>query len=749
MAKSPMQTGIRAYWQEQLDKARKATSDFIKSGDAVIDRYRMEKQASLDKVRDRYNILYSSTETIKPSLYAQTPKVQVTKRHLDRKNPLVGAAVQMLESTITYAIEENDLDEVMNNAVEDYSLPGIGIAWVRYDPTFKDEQDGDGKPVNGEDGKPRQIVDYEKVSIDYVHWKDGLFGPCRFFRELPWGARRVYMGKKAATKRFGEEKANRLQYSDQNLTNSNKDNGAIVEDKQAEIWEIWDKTNEEVIWFSDGYAEDVLDRRPDPLKLKNFFPFPKPMRAITNTRTFLPRPLFSQYQAQAEELDNLTQRIRYLSEALYVRGVYDQSQQELGKLLARDGGNKMIPVENWAMFQNDKGITGSIQFLPLKDVVECLMRLYEARTNVKNEIYEITGFSDITRGLSKASETLGAQEIKNDWASGRLRIMQKEVQRFARDIMRLVGEIQAEHFSVESFALYSGFELPPPAPPAPPQPVAPPQPGQPPAPPPPDPRQQALEMFKATVNLLKNERERCAQIGIETDSTILPDEAKERKDRMDFLGAIGAFLQQAAPTVQQFPQMAGLLGAIMMFTVRTFRASRPIEEEFEKFQQALEQMPPQAQNDGAGDAAKAQAQMQIAQMNNQHESDKQDKELAFKASEADKDRMLQREQAQFQAQQAAVQLQIKEVELQIKQAELGLKQQQAANEAQGAAEDRALARSQQGFEQATGVAQMGHDQQMELDGADRQDRQFEASREDAAADREIQAQQSTDNTDGG
>jgi hypothetical protein len=40
------------------------------------------------------------------------------------------------------------------------------------------------------------------------------------------------------------------------------------------------------------------------------------------------------------------------------------------------------------------------------------MELYKARDIVKKEIYEITGFSDIVRGQSKASETLGAQQIK-------------------------------------------------------------------------------------------------------------------------------------------------------------------------------------------------------------------------------------------------------------------------------------------------------------------------------------------------
>jgi hypothetical protein len=60
---------------------------------------------------------------------------------------------------------------------------------------------------------------------------------------------------------------------------------------------------------------------------------------------------------------------------------------------------------------------------------------------------------------------------------------------------------------------------------------------------------------------------------------------------LEFLGQIGAFLQQAGPMALQYPDMRGLLGSIMMFTIRTFRASRPLEKDFEDFQEAFAQQP--------------------------------------------------------------------------------------------------------------------------------------------------------------
>jgi hypothetical protein len=712
-----------AYWREQIAKSQRLYQDFHTGGERVIDRYRIEKaNAQQASLQDRYNILYSSTETMRPSLYAQTPKVQVTKKHRDRRNPIVQQAVTMLESTVGYALGEIDFDEVMENVVEDYLLPGLGFAWVRYEPSFKDQVDGDGKAVNDNDtGKPVQVLDYENVDIDYIAWKDVLFGACRIWKELPWAAKRVFMNKAKVKARFGEEIANRLNYVD-NAVSKGGDRSPVVEDKQATIWEIWDKESRSVIWISDGY-DNVLDEKDDPLKLKKFWPFPKPMRAISNTRTFVPRPFYSQYQSQAEELDNITARIRHLTNALNVRGVFDGSVDALQMLLSPNGGNKMIPIANWHQFIGQSGVNGAIQWVPIEQIVKVLMELYKAREAAKAEIYEITGFSDITRGLSKASETLGAQEIKQNWAGGRLKIMQKEVQRFCRDLIQIIGEIAAEHFTDETFALYSGFEVPP----SPPQPV--PQPGQP-MPPQPDPAQIAVQQFKAALGLLRKERERCANIGIETDSTILPDEEGERKDRLEFLGQIGAFLQQAAPTVQQFPTMAPLLAALMMFSVRSFRAARPIEEEFERFQDALQQMGAQGMGGKPDEgAAKAQTALQVAQLKEQGSQARQQAELAHKAQESAADRALEIQKAQFEARKAEIELQIKQTELAIKQAELDLKRQTAALDVQDRQLDQNLRVNDQQHRQEMerqGAAQDAY--QFEADGQ-RQDRQIEASQE--------------------
>jgi hypothetical protein len=556
----------------------------------------------------------------------------------------------------------------------------MGSAWVRYDPKFTPQYDNDNKPKVDKDGNPEEYLTFEGLALDYVHFKDILFGSGRYWHEIPWVARRVFFTKREAKKRFKAEKAEKLSYSYN--AQDRKDKKDDSPKRQAVIYEIWDKENMEVVWFSEDYPDDVLDTRADPLKLTEFFPCPRPLRAVWNTRTFVPRALYSQYKAQAAELDRLTERIRYLTEALKVRGLYDGSQENLANVL-EGAGNKMIPVQDWASLMGQGGITGSVQWVPLKDVVQCLTELFKQREICKNEIYEITGFSDIVRGVSKASETLGAQQIKNDWATGRLKDMQREVQRFIRDIIRLFIEIAAEHFSEKSLLLYSGLEIPEPTPQELqakaqyPQMAAQAQQAGQPAPPPPPPSQGEIvkQMFTAVVKMVRKDKLRCAAVGIETDSTILPDEQKERQDRMAFLSSMGAFLQQSAPLALQYPDMRGLLGGIMMFTLRTFSASRPLEKEFEEFQKKLANqppMPPPGQEDKAGKAEAAKAQQAAAQLKSDTDKTIAQQSDATKRYEIDKRAEADRLKAAQDHEYRMAQLALDKEKVQLEKTRLGL-----------------------------------------------------------------------------
>lgn len=569
-------TALRRRWGQRIAKRQQDLLQFHTSGNTVVDTYRIEKKTEAQA--DRYNILFSITETIKPSLYSQTPKPMVQRRQRDRNNLSVLGATLIQEAAITYTMDEQDFDDIIRSALEDFLLPGMGQVWLRYQPTINQiaQQDDDENDIIGEDGKvvTTDEVVYEQVVMEYTHWKDFLWGKAPKWAKVPWVARRVYVDRLSSVQLLGKEITRKLKFSHstQGVANDNMD----IDADTCAIWEIWDKKTRKVLWLADCYEDDMLKVVPDFLKLAEFYPCPEPMRAVTTNNKFTPRPFYSQYQAQAEELNEITYRIRILVDALRVIGIYDSSVTALKNLLGGKG-NKMVPVDGWATVQEKGGLKGVVDFLPLETVINTLMQLYDARERVKTEIYEITGWSDIIRGVSKASETLGAQQIKAEWAGARLKDLQKTVQRFCRNTLRIAGEIIAEHFTPEMLLLMSGIEDDIQANP------------------------QLAQAFQKSVELLHNEKERCALIDIETDSTLVPDEASDKKERMEFVSGVGAFLQQAVPAMQQTPAMGPVLGEILMFAIRGFRSARTLESTFQSFVQQMTSNPPQQPGKEGGD----------------------------------------------------------------------------------------------------------------------------------------------------
>jgi hypothetical protein len=708
-----------SYWSGEINRAKKRFQTFWDNGDVVVDTYRLQKADGNDALsKDKYNILYSSTETMRPNLYAQQPKARVALRNKDMASDTARMAAQLLEGCLTYLQQEEDFDEFMDAAVEDYMLPGLGQGWVRYEATFADKMNGD-KPVMGTDGKtPEQELLDEMVKMEYVYWQDFLTGVSRTWKETPWVAKRIWLSKADATKRFGAEKANMLSYATRDTQARSMDNPS----ETAEAWEIWDKPTKTVYWYAEG-LKVLLDEKSDPLKLKRFFPCPRPLRGISNTRTFVPRALYSQYKSQAETLNVMTKRIRLLSEALRVVGLFDGSQQKLADILNPASGNRMIAVDGWAQFAQNGGIVGSVQWVPIDDVVKTLNELLKAREVCKQEIYEITGFSDIVRGVSKASETLGAQNLKANWAGARVKKMQAEVQRFARDMIALAGELVAEHCNPETIAIFSGLPVP-----APEDVKANPQ------------LAEKVQQFMGACQFLHNETRRVSSIDIETDSTLLADEESEREDRTKFLASAGAFLQQAVPAMEATPELGPLLGAMLMFVVRTFPSSRPIEEEFEKVQGAMAaRMQNQDQDkDGKKAAAQAAAQktaqdgqlkMQELQVRQAHEQS-----TAANNSAAEQNRHAEK-MAELQLRDREVAL--KERELLLKEGQLRIAEEDAHTRryaAEAAAASASVANEQE-------MLQAQHDQALEYDRLAQEDQHHgdDLAAEADAADKDRQA----------
>ena len=59
------------------------------------------------------------------------------------------------------------------------------------------------------------------------------------------------------------------------------------------------------------------------------------------------------------------------------------------------------------------------------------------RKQIIEDIYQIMGMSDIMRGATDPNETLGAQQLKTQYGSTRIRDKQQEMVRLARDLVEI------------------------------------------------------------------------------------------------------------------------------------------------------------------------------------------------------------------------------------------------------------------------------------------------------------------------
>lgn len=598
----------------------------------IIRRYRddIRTNGASSSEAARFNVLWSNVQTLVPAVFSRLPKADVSRRFADH-DPVGRVASLLIERALDYEIEHYpDFRSAMKNAVEDRFLGGRGVAWVRYDPHIIEL----GRPEDGfqitedvddeGDSQPQEAIEYECAPTDYVHWRDFGHNVARTWEEVTQVWRWVYMSKAALRERFGDELARKIPTNDtpEGLTKYGQSSKSA---DQAKICELWDSETQKVYWLSESHPE-ILDERDDPLNLEGFFPCAKPLYATTTTDSLVPIPDFVLYQDQANELDILTDRIDGLIKALRVRGIYDASQPALQRLLTEGDNNTLIPTDKWAAFSEKGGLKGTIDLLPIDTIAATLIQCYQAQAQIKGQIYEITGISDIIRGQTAASETATAQQIKGQYAGLRLRAMQESVALFATELIRLKAQIICSQFQEETILQYAAAQQLSP---------------------------EDQQMIPQALQLLKSNPLRNFRIEVAADSLVQLDEQQMKQERIEFIGAFGNFLREAVTAGQQVPELTPMLMKVMQFAIGSFKQARTIEGVIDVALQKLEQkQAEQAQNPQPDpEMMKVQAEQQGAQMKMQA-----DQQAAQMKMQSDAQNQQARVQADMQIEQMKAQM---------------------------------------------------------------------------------------------
>jgi hypothetical protein len=614
--------------------------------DRIIKRYRDDSR-SRNNPNAKFNILWSNVQTITPAIFARLPRPDVSRRFKDN-DPVGRVASMMLERALEYEIEHyGDYNSAMKASVQDRLLGGRGTSWVRYEPHItggeNEPDDGfqitedidDAETMGGIERENQERIEYECAPCDYVYWRDFGHTIARTWEEVTAVWRKVYLGRPALVERFGEELGGRIPLDTKPETTKTFNEKMGEGASEACIYEIWDKTTGEVIWLSKSMGK-ILDTKPDPLQLENFWPCPKPMYSTITTDSLIPVPDFALYQDQARQLDTLADRIDGFIQALKVRGVYDASEPSLQRLFTEGENNALLPIKNWGAFAEKQGMAGAINLVDIAPIAAALQSSYQAMDQVKNQIYEIMGIADIQRGQTDPNETLGAQIIKSNNASGRLKTMQHDVVNFATSLLTIKAQIICNHFTEDTIIKISGaMQL----------------------------SDSDKQYIPQALALLKDEPAKNFRIEVTSDSMIYQDEQQEKQDRVEFLSAVSQFMQTALPTAMQAPELTPLLMEMLKFGVTAFKAGKGMEglidETADKFREQAKQMEGQPKPPSA-EQQKMQMEMQMAQAKMQAEQQQAQMDSQLEQQKIQMQIELEKAKQEYQAQENRLKFQLEE-----------------------------------------------------------------------------------------
>lgn len=448
------------YWHNQIQAAEeREEKKWRKAARKVIARYLDERKdyESAPGCNRKVNILWSNTEVMRGNLFAELGKPDV-RRAFPKPgvaNKIARTAALVLERNLVACGNRYAVETEIEDAITDYLLPGRGQCWIEYEPSFTvDEETGE------------ETLGYQTVEIAQVCWDDWTHGPAKRWRDVPWVARKHMFTAEDCANAWpdhnGADGRTTIPCHYVLLEGKDRSEEQGGEDfRRATIWEIWDKKSRQRIYVARDF-EWVLEETPDPYNLEDFFPCPKPLYSVKFTDNLLPRPEYLQYKDQAEELDRLNTRIWRLLESLKYRGIILGQADPEGKLqdITQLEDGQFMHMKTFQQLAQGAGLKDAAQVLDLAPIVVAIQGAAERAVQLIQSIYEITGISDVIRGATDPRETKGAQQLKAQFGSQRIRKRQKEVQNFVKALYRMKAELIAEKFQREQLSEAAGILLP-------------------------------------------------------------------------------------------------------------------------------------------------------------------------------------------------------------------------------------------------------------------------------------------------
>ena len=176
----------------------------------------------------------------------------------------------------------------------------------------------------------------------------------------------------------------------------------------------------------------------------------------------MPVPDYLRYESHFRKINSLTLRIYNLLDMVRMKGLIaggGDVGEAIEQLMKDDSDTSiLIPVPGALISGGSAG--NFVQWMPVAEIAAAIAGLIEARRELFADYDRLSGISDIMRGETQASETLGAQRLKSQYGSVRVKEKCDELVRVARDITIIASEMMAEYFSQKTLLDMSQMDIP-------------------------------------------------------------------------------------------------------------------------------------------------------------------------------------------------------------------------------------------------------------------------------------------------
>ena len=658
-------------WVKKIKQARKDEKSYRDKGKSLWDKYSSGVKGDS---KDVVNIFNPTIDIMLSALFSTMPKPDIRRRFAkkqeenDKKDALYRSMATVADYAIQYNFDRQRIQEEFESVFLDGFITGRGVGQVVYDYDTTEEkmQDGSGKVISITTPKDQVF------KTEHVDYQDFVQEKAKKQKDVTWMGRMHLFTKKELVEEFdiSEEAVEQVEFSYSLYADDGTGKDDKGDAKYAQVWEIWDKEKKERLYICESYEDgEPLRVDKDPMELDGFFPF-SVFKTIDNGKDTMPTAEYCIYEDLNKQLQRLNARSMRLTNnnIKYVTVASNADEKLQAKIKnARDGDVIGVPqAPNLAAAQQ-------VGAIPIMEAMAVKDKLDQDSQRIIDQIWEITGVSDIMRGSSQVGETATAQRAKGVFGTLRIQNRQKGVQLFIRETFRKMSECVCQYATIEELKNITCLQL-----------LS-------------NQEKEQLQFGLSTGQVQPNEqiqqlmidptweevkagltddRMRGYTIDVESTATVFDNVEEERVQINALTANVVDMLLKTSDLIARSPATADLMEQLTLANLSTFKIGRSytdnvktlftkIKQELSAPQQpnpALEQEMATKQADMAIKQQKAQVDVQKAQL---------DKQKAMIDAKYKQDTLeLDRQKAMFDAQNKTRETDIKQQDLILKQQEL-------------------------------------------------------------------------------